>query len=455
MVAADMYALRSGGLLAGAILLAGSFAGSPAQAQNAICPTNFSGQTAVAFVVNSCTNSVTGAYSNTALASQSLGELSQSSTQESTKATMASIFDRRRNEQQPCPDGSTRVDGTCRLIASRFAPEPPAGAWMSMPASLLAFGPSKPAPAIDAAPHIAVWTQAYGNYEQLTGRGPGLGEFSVLALNVSSRIWNGGVLGGADLTFRNVVTGGDGLIAGVLAGFESSHMSLGTSSISSDPTSPSGFSTMKSTLSGPVEGVYASYFNGGFSTDLAFKVDFYDLNISFRDLLGFQSNPAFGFPPTTVPFSGSGTTRLNNYTMSGNVNYRFPAGPNVWAEPTTGFQYTHSDYASDAATLGLANGSLWRVQGGARVGIETIWNGVRMTTVLTGLLYDNVAINGGVLQSGGNPLILADVGKLNAEGILTLNFLHGNGVSSFLQVDVQGGEGLFGAGGKMGLRVAW
>jgi Autotransporter beta-domain len=454
-----MYLLRRGGLLAGAVLLAGSLVGSPAQAQSAICPTGFPGQTGVVFQLNSCTNNITGAYSNTALASQSLGEFSQSSTQDATKATMASISNRRTSEEQRCPDGSTRVGGTCKPVASRFAEEPPlGGTWMSMPAALLAFGPLKPASAAEPVapgPRMAVWTQAYGDYERLTGKSRGLGEFSVLALEVKSTNWSGGVLGGVDTTFRNVAFGGDGVIAGVLAGYESSRLSINTSSISSDPTSPSGFSTMKALLSGPATGVYASYFNGGFSTDLAFKAEFLDLNVSFNDLLGFQSNPAVGFPPTTVPFSGSGTTRLNNYTTSGNVNYRFPAGANVWVEPTTGFQYTRSDFASDAALLGLADGSLLRVQGGARFGVESSWNAIRMTTVVTGLLYDDVSVTGGVLQSGGNPLILSDEGKLRAEGILALNFYHGNSVTSFLQVDVQGGEGLFGAGGKMGLRVAW
>jgi len=352
-------------LLAGAVLLAGSLVGSPAQAQNAICPTGLPGQTGITSQINSCTNGITGAYSNTALASQSLGELSQSSSQDSTKATMASISDRRTSEEQRCPDGFTRVEGICRPAASRFAPEPPpGGTWM--PASLLASMPLKPASAVEPVPRMAVWTQAYGNYERLTGSAPGLGNFSVLALDVTSTTWRRGVLGGVDLTFRNVASGGDGLIAGVLAGYESSRTSIKTSSISSDPAAPSGFSTMTALLSGPAEGVYASYFNGGFSTDLAFKVEFLDLNVSFNDILGFESNPSVGFPATTVPFSGSGTTRLNNYTTSGNVNYRipFPAGGNVWVELTTGFQYTRSDYASDAAMLGLADGSLLRLLGG-------------------------------------------------------------------------------------------
>ena len=90
---------------------------------------------------------------------------------------------------------------------------------------------------------------------------------------------------------------------------------------SSNPTTPSGFSTMKAVLSGPATGVYASYFDGGFSTDLAFKVDFFNLNLSFNNLLGFSAPSS-----STVPFSGSGMTSVNNYATSGDVNYRFPRG---------------------------------------------------------------------------------------------------------------------------------
>jgi hypothetical protein len=241
----------------------------------------------------------------------------------------------------------------------------------------------------------------------------------------------------------------------MLAGYEVSHVSLTAFSISSDPTSSNGFSTMKAQLSGPATGVYASYFNGGFSTDLAFKAEFYDLNVSFTDLLGFQSNPLVGFPPTTVPFSGTGTTQLNNYTTSGNLNYRIPTGATTWVEPTAGFQYTISHYASGADQFGLADGTLLRLQGGARLGFEGAWNGVRMTTVVTGLLYDDVLVSGGVLASAPNPLIFSDEGKLRAEGILTLDFHHGNGANTFVQADLQGGDGLFGVGGKVGARVAW
>lgn len=457
-----MYLFRIAGLWAAAILLVGAVSGNPAQAQNALCPTSIPGQTGISFQGSSCTNSVTGvgAYSNAALASQSLGELSQSSTQEATKATMASIAERRATEQQSCPDGFVRINGACMPAetALRFAAEPPDATAMAIPQSLLTFAPPPTKalakqPVIEP-PHWAVWAQAYGAYERLSGQSPGLGEFSVLALNVNSTTWTGGVLGGADYTFRNLASARDGLIVGMLLGYESSHVSLTTSSISSDPTSPNGFSTMKAQLSGPTTGAYATYFNGGFSTDLAFKAQFYNLNISFTDLLGFQSNPP-SFPPTTVPFSGTGTTQLNNYTTSGNVNYRIPTGATTWVEPTAGFEYKISDYASGADQFGLADGKLLRLQGGARLGFEGAWNGVRMSMMVTGLLYDDVLVAGGVLANSPNPLILSDEGKLRAEGILTLNFYHGNGVTSFAQADVVGGEGLFGVAGKAGVRVAW
>jgi hypothetical protein len=455
--------LLRGALLTAAAMMAGVVLGSPAQAQNALCPTSIPAQSGIVFQGSSCTNPTTGtgAYSNAALGSQSLGELSQSSTEDATKTTMASISERRNSEQQRCPTGLTRVNGVCTQMttASRFAAEPADATAMAMPDSLLAFAPSlttkaRPMQAPEA-PRWAVWAQAYGDYEQLSGRSPGLGEFSVLALSVNSTTWTGGVLGGADYTIRNVASAGDGLILGVLTGYEASHTSLTATSTSSDPASPNGFATIKAQLSGPAAGVYASYFNGHFSTDIAFKAEFYDLGLAFTDLLGFAANPGVGFPATSVPFSGTGTTRLNNYTTSGNVNYRIPTGVTTWVEPTAGFEYTVSRYAAGADQFGLADGTLFRLQGGARFGFEGAWNGVRVTTVVTGLLYDDVAVSGGVLANSPNPLILSGEGKLRGEGIFRLNFYHGNGVNTFVQADLQGGEGLFGAGGKVGARLAW
>jgi hypothetical protein len=451
------------GVLAASVLLGGSLVGSPVLAQSALCPTSIPGLTGIIFQGSSCTNpQVAGAYSNAALASQSLGDLTESSSLDATKVFMQSISYRRTTEAGRCPDGSNPVNGRCggEPAPLPFAEPAPGATWMSMPTALAAFEPMNPilakAPVAQPATRVAVWTQAYGDYERLTGQSPGLGEFSVLGLDVKSTTWTGGVLGGIDFTFRDVAFGGDGLIVGMLAGYESSNLSLSTASISSVPNTPSGFSTMKGVLSGPATGVYASYFEGGFSTDLAFKAEFFNLNLSFNDLLGFAPNQGITtFAPTTVPFAGSGITSVNNYTTSGDVNYRFPVGGNVWTEPTAGVLYIRSDYASDAQQFGLADASVLRLQGGERFGVESTWDTVRMTTVFTGLLFENVAVTGGVLQNALNPLILSEQGKLCAEGILSLNFYQGNGVSYLLLADLQGGQGLFFVGGKVGVRVAW
>src|SRR4051812_48576414 len=168
------------GVLTATVLAAAIGFAEPAHAQKALCPATAPagapGQPGIFFQAGECTNGTTGAYSNATLASQSLGELSQSSTQDATRATMASISQRRTSEQQDCPAGSTRVNGACvPTAASRFAAEPSNAA---VPDELLAFAPrvtkAIPYRPVPEAPHMAVWAQAYGNYERLSGRGSGL-----------------------------------------------------------------------------------------------------------------------------------------------------------------------------------------------------------------------------------------------------------------------------------------
>jgi hypothetical protein len=73
-------------------------------------------------------------------------------------------------------------------------------------------------------------------------------------------------------------------------------------------------------------------------------------------------------------------------------------------------------------------------------------------------VYDNVTVSGGFIQNvafGNAALIVNDEGKLRGQGILAFNLDYGNGVSLFAQGDVRGGEGLFGIGGKGGVRWQW
>lgn len=231
-----------------------------------------------------------------------------------------------------------------------------------------------------------------------------------------------------------------------------------TAGVTSDNNSRlpgTGVSQLRATVSGPTVGAYATYFSAGFSTDVTVKFDFLTVDETFNDLL------ATTITPTPFVFSaGAGSVNLLNSTVFGNLNYRFDLYPNFWVEPTVGVAYTNSSYGSGAAQLGLADGNLVRVQGGARFGTSTlISNGVLMTTTLTGLAYNDVVVQGGVLPvfafQGNNLLAQSDEGFMRGQGILVLNFDFGNGMSSFVQGDVYGGAHLFGAGGRGGLRYQW
>src|SRR5262245_42488509 len=247
----------------------------------------------------------------------------------------------------------------------------------------------------------------------------------------------------------------------VTAGYTWSELKLNT--VATDVTPPgintravgTGVSHLRATLSGPTAGLYGTYFNAGFSSDVTAKFDFLTLNETFNDLLAttVQTNPF-------VFFAGAGSVSLLNSTVVGNLNYRFDLYPNFWVEPTVGAAYTNSSYGSGAAQLGLADGNLVRVQGGARFGTSTfINNGVLMTTTLTGLAYNDVVVQGGVIpvfaSQGNNLLAQSDQGFMRGEGIFALNFDFGYAMSSFVLGDVYGGAHLFGAGGRAGIRYRW
>jgi hypothetical protein len=87
-----------------------------------------------------------------------------------------------------------------------------------------------------------------------------------------------------------------------------------------------------------------------------------------------------------------------------------------------------------------------------------MWGNVRVTPSVTGLAYSDVIVNGFVTQELTTlpvGLVQSDEGKIRGEGLFTLAFDYGNGLSSFVQGEVRGGQDLFGAGGKAGLRFTW
>jgi Autotransporter beta-domain len=444
-----------------------------AQTQTIFCPAFFTGPNLPGqpvFLSNgSCTNGSEGAFSGAALASQALSELSQTSTQTTTREIGKAIVERREQERE-------RMRRPVRP-AREVPREKPT------PAEVVRKEP--PPPPIEPA-RFGTWTQVFGDYQKRDAAGPGVlncclvnsipfgGNQPNLALNIDSRTSTVGVVWGADAAIQGLFSG---FIAGVTAGYTWSEMKLNTSATAIQTAQVpagavgTGVSHLSATVSGPTVGAYATYFNAGFSTDVTAKFDFRTVNETFNDLLATTQSAVP--PPSFVAISGAGSVNLLNSTVVGNLNYRFDLYPNFWVEPTVGFAYTHSSYGSGAAQLGLADGNLVRLQGGARFGTSILLsNGVLMTPILTGLAYNDVVVQGGVLPvfamqaaqgvgavnpllQGNSLLAQSDQGFMRGQGIFALNFDFGYGMSSFVQGDVYGGAHLFGAGGRGGIRYQW
>jgi hypothetical protein len=197
--------------------ITGFFAiGYPAdlRAQTIFCP-SFGGSP-VALSNGSCTDGNAGAFSGAALASQSLSELSQTTTQVTTKEIGKSIVERREQERERCPAGFSRVDGACR--PTRPPVREPARAVpreKTTPAAVVKAPPPPPLP-IEPAVRFGTWAQVYGDYQKRDAAGPGvlnccdsfpLGKLKVqpqLALNIESRTGTVGFVAGADLTSRGL-----------------------------------------------------------------------------------------------------------------------------------------------------------------------------------------------------------------------------------------------------------
>ena len=188
------------------------------------------------------------------------------------------------------------------------------------------------------------------------------------------------------------------------AGYTSSELKLNTSAtaiptanVTSDGAGHvapgTGVSNLHATVSGPTAGLYATYFNAGFSSDVTVKFDFLKLNETFNDLLAttVATNPF-------VSFAGAGSVDLLNSTVIGNLNYRFDLYPNFWTEPTVGAPIYQFE-------LWFGRRPAWPSQRQSRQStrwrpfrhLDPLGNGVLMTTTLTGLAYNDVVVQGGFI----------------------------------------------------------
>src|SRR6187551_3056621 len=265
-----------------------------------------------------------------------------------------------------------------------------------------------PQPPMTRTVTYALWGQGFGDIEWRRGTFNGI--------DLGRTTGTVGALGGADVAITNILSSSDAFVIGVLGGFASAQVKNADGS--------------SANVDGPGIGLYSIYVNGGFSTDATFKVDFFDLNRS-----------APGTPDLGL--------NLTNYVFAYNVNYKFSTTP-WWIEPTIGFSHTSTVWDEASRTLGLQDGHVLRIQGGIRAGTSYDWNGVTVEPTLAAMLYSDVAIQGGtVALATGVPSIPTDEGKIFGQGIAKLNFLWNRNLSSYVEGEVRGREGVLGAAGRL------
>jgi hypothetical protein len=366
--------------------------------------------------------------STAALSSQTLSQSSQSLTQQAMASTLEAVQRRREQESRRCPAGYEYVNARCQKVsegqAIGYAQEP------------VYKSPVLKTVAIESGPSTSrgIWVQAFGNYENRSGTATTSFLQRTQTVDLGSTVRSWGVVGGADLTMRNVAAVNDAVMFGVLGGYMTSDVSFSGSQTTA-------------TMEGPSVGVYATYVRGGFSTDLTFKVDFLNLSQTFADFTG-----------DSLAVTGSNSVGLKNYSIADNLNYKIMLAGASFVEPTAGINYTRSVFGDGAAALGLQDGSITRLQGGARVGTVYMLDRVTVEPSLTMLAYSNVQIDGGVaVQNGfGGPSVAPnDEGKVRGDLIGWSNVDFRNGFFGFAGGEYRFGQDLRAWAGRLGVRYVW
>jgi outer membrane autotransporter protein len=274
-------------------------------------------------------------------------------------------------------------------------------------------------------PPWAAWAQGMGDWER---RG-------ALNANDFARSQSTyGTQGGFDYLWRQVIAPGDYFVTGLFGSFMSSR---------------AGFSTLPFgvRVEGPGAGAYAMWINGGLSTDVTARGDFFNV---VEDFAGVT-------PSLSLRVSAPG--------VSENIQYKYwlnGFGGPTFFEPTMGYMYTRALFDGSGAAFGLKDATTLRLQAGARIGSVFDLNGTRVVSTLTALVYDNTIQRGTALSTNPTlpigvvlPLVPTDQGLLRGEVIPELNFYFGNGLSAFLQGGVRFGREMVGGTAKVGLMREW
>ncbi len=196
-------------------------------------------------------------------------------------------------------------------------------------------------------------------------------------------------------------------------------------------------------LSGGTTGVYSTYFNGGFFLDATAKVDFLDLTTN-----------VVGLP------AGADVT---NFSVLGNIGYKFDFANRWYLEPTVGVEYVTTDFSNQnvlpTTFAFLEDLHLLRGRAGVRVGTEWVSGNIRIEPSLLVLAYYYFEATGATISlggTGGSIVLPTDEGKVRGELQAAVNFFNlSTGVSGFVRGDVRFADDLIGGAGRIGVRFQW
>src|ERR1700680_836048 len=110
------------------------------------------------------------------------------------------------------------------------------------------------------------------------------------------------------------------------------------------------------------------WINGGLSTDVTARGDFFNLAEDFSGVT----------PNLSLRVSAPG--------VSENIQYMFWLGGPTFFEPTMGYMYTRALSDGAGAAVSLKDATTLRLQGEARVGSVLDLNGTRVVPTLTALV---------------------------------------------------------------------
>lgn len=304
-------------------------------------------------------------------------------------------------------------------------------------------------------PSRGAWAQIYGDYEKHRNMAPGQTD------NPTRTQKTFGQIAGVDTAwYRQSSYGLETFQFGLLGGYNETK---------SDFSDTPNITNASAREKGGFVGAYGNYNAGRFGADALLKVDFYDLDKSA--IVAHISEPVTcpdgeilvvdsvdDLQPQTVFTDKSGSVSETNYSIGGNIYYRYDLQDGFWIEPLVGARFTYTDYGSGAAALDLSDGKTLRVQGGARIGTSFMDVDRRYWTLsLLGLLYSDVYVDGYALDNSGFVTTASDVdeGKLRALAQVSAVVYMGDGLSLLGQADVRGGEDVWGIGGRLGARYEW